>query len=123
MVAQIIQAWGPRIIGPLVVSGVLALFGGGLYTYRMDSRISAIEKWQEKTEDNRYKFTDGLVEKLHREINDKMHLERMVTLDEENIRLWTAIRKHIEIGEHRGAGYRLKALEKHVEDEKEHNEK
>lgn len=115
--AEQVASWAQKIIGPLVVAAILGIFGAGLFTrdavHSLNSRVSDLEEWSEETEGNRYKKSDGILEQITRETADKAHRAEMKALREENIRLWTSIRKHLERGEHQGADYRLRNLEKH----------
>lgn len=54
---------------------------------------------------NRFTERDGTV------LADKLEM-----MNENQIRMWKAIREHIEKGQHQGADYRMKRLEKHLKD-------
>ena len=123
--AEQIAAYAQKIIGPLVVAAIITLFGIGVGTWRTadnNSRdIRLLEKWQEKTESNRYKKSDGVLERITRETADTLHIDKIKSLENENIRIWTAIRNHISLPEHKGADYRLTPLEEHAKDRRIHN--
>lgn len=125
--AEQLASWAQKVIGPLVVASILGIFASGLYTrdavYSIDSRVSALEKWSEKTEDNRYKSSDGVLERITRETADKAIRDELEELIAENIRIWTSIRLHIEKGEHQGAHYRLLSLEEYMRNDKKNNHK
>lgn len=101
------------IIGSLVVASLLGLAGSlvGLRdaVREHDLLISQFREFQQAG--NRYTSKDGQIERDARMQADAVLGEKVDAMNANQVRMWTAIRNHIEQGQHQGADFRLKALE------------
>lgn len=117
-----LQIWQitQTIIGGLVVASLIGL-ASSLFALR-DAVLKhdvLLEQFDQfRNAGNRYTAKDGRIERDSRIQADAVMSEKIESMNANQQRMWKSIRRHIEQGQHQGADFRLKALEKYMEKDK-----